>query len=236
MRLTSLGTAAVTVALLSACSGGDANFDNAALETEDQLASYAVGLNMGGNLAPAEGMLDMPALVRGIQDAMAGADPAVEQAELQAALQAFSTRVQEAETARMEEEAASNQAEGAAFMEENAAREGVMTTESGLQYEVIEPGDGPSPTADDRVRVHYTGTLVDGTEFDSSRDGEPVEFGLGGVIPGFSEALQLMEVGSTYRFVIPSDLGYGPQGSGGVIGPDATLVFEIELLEIVDQG
>jgi FKBP-type peptidyl-prolyl cis-trans isomerase len=236
MRLTSLGTAAVTVALLSACSGGDANFDNAALETEDQLASYAVGLNMGGNLAPAEGMLDMPALVRGIQDAMAGADPAVEQAELQAALQAFSTRVQEAQTARMEEEAAANQAEGAAYLEENAAREGVMTTESGLQYEVLEPGDGDSPTAEDRVRIHYTGTLVDGTEFDTSRDGEPVVFGVGGVIPGFAEGLQLMQEGSTYRFVIPSELGYGPQGSGGAIGPDATLIFEVELLEIVDEG
>ena len=236
MRLTSLGTAAVTVALLSACSGADANFDNATLETEDQLASYAVGLNMGGNLAPAEGMLDMPALVRGIQDAMAGADPAVEQAELQAALQAFSTRVQEAQTARMEEEAAANQAEGAAYLEENAGREGVTTTESGLQYEVLEPGDGDSPTAEDRVRIHYTGTLIDGTEFDSSRDGEPVVFGVGGVIPGFAEGLQLMQEGSTYRFVIPSDLAYGPQGSGGAIGPDATLVFEVELLEIVDEG
>ena len=111
-----------------------------------------------------------------------------------------------------------------------------MTTESGLQYEVLEPGDGDSPTAEDRVRIHYTGTLVDGTEFDTSRDGEPAVFGVGGVIPGFAEGLQLMQEGSTYRFVIPSDLAYGPQGSGGTIGPDATLIFEVELLEIVDEG
>lgn len=234
MRLTSLGIAAAAVALFSACSGADADFSNATLESEDQLASYAVGLNMGGNLAPADGMLDMPALMRGLQDAMAGNDPAVDQAELQTALQAFSTRVNERQTQQMEEEAETNRAEGAAYLEENGAREGVTTTESGLQYEVITAGDGPSPSADDRVRIHYTGTLIDGTEFDTSRDGEPAVFGVGGVIPGFSEGLQLMQVGSTYRFVIPSDIAYGPQGSGGAIGPDATLIFEVELLDIVE--
>ncbi|HSM06454.1 MAG TPA: FKBP-type peptidyl-prolyl cis-trans isomerase [Longimicrobiales bacterium] len=234
MRLTSFGIAAAAVALFSACSGADADFSNATLESEDQLASYAVGLNMGGNLAPADGMLDMPALMRGLQDAMAGNDPAVDQAELQTALQAFSTRVNERQTQQMEEEAETNRAEGAAYLEENAAREGVTTTESGLQYEVITAGDGPSPSADDRVRIHYTGTLIDGTEFDTSRDGEPAVFGVGGVIPGFSEGLQLMQVGSTYRFVIPSDIAYGPQGSGGAIGPDATLIFEVELLDIVE--
>jgi FKBP-type peptidyl-prolyl cis-trans isomerase len=119
-------------------------------------------------------------------------------------------------------------------MEENAQQEGVTTTESGLQYEVVEPGDGPTPGPQDRVRVHYRGTLIDGTEFDSSYErGEPAVFGLDGVIPGFSEGLQLMEVGSTYRFVIPGDLAYGPQGGGGgTIGPDETLVFEVELLGI----
>lgn len=136
--------------------------------------------------------------------------------------------------ARMEEEGAANREAGEAYLAENGAREGVTTTESGLQYEVLEEGDGPSPGPDDQVRIHYRGTLPDGTEFDSSYDGEPVVFGVGGVIPGFSEGLQLMEVGSSYRFVIPSDIAYGPQGSGGVIGPDATLIFEVELFEIVE--
>ena len=112
-----------------------------------------------------------------------------------------------------------------------------MTTESGLQYEVLSQGDGPMPGSEDQVQLHYRGTLIDGTEFDSSYErGEPAQFGVGGVIPGFSEALQLMSVGSHFRVVIPSEIGYGPQGTGGPIGPNATLIFEIELLEIIDPA
>ncbi|MEJ2538685.1 MAG: FKBP-type peptidyl-prolyl cis-trans isomerase [Gemmatimonadota bacterium] len=231
MRFTSFGAAATAALLFAGCSGQP----EARLDTEDQQASYAIGLDMGSSLAPAEGMLDLPALMKGIDDAMNEAEPALDQETRQAALQAFSSRVREAQMARMEEEGAANRAEGEAYLAENADREGVTTTESGLQYEVVSPGDGPTPDAEDQVRIQYRGTLVDGTEFDSSYDrGEPVTFAVNGVIPGFSEGLQLMEVGSTYRFVIPSDLAYGPQGSGGVIGPDATLIFEVELLEIVE--
>lgn len=231
MRSTSFGIVAAAALLTAGCSQAP----EARLDTEDQQASYAIGLDMGSSLAPAQGLLDMPALMKGIEDAMNEADPALDQETRQAALQAFSARVREAQMARMEEEGAANREAGAAYLAENGARPEVTTTESGLQYEVLEAGDGPSPEADDEVRIHYRGTLVDGTQFDSSYDrGQPAVFGVGQVIPGFSEGLQLMEVGSSYRFVIPSDIGYGPQGSGGAIGPDATLIFEVELLEIVE--
>ena len=132
--------------------------------------------------------------------------------------------------------AEANAAAGAAFLEENAAREGVMTTESGLQYEVVEAGDGASPSAEDSVEVHYRGTLIDGTEFDSSyARGEPVTFGVTQVIPGWTEALQLMQVGSKYKLFIPSELAYGPGGAGGRIGPNSTLIFDVELLSIPSQ-
>ena len=127
-----------------------------------------------------------------------------------------------------------NTAQGETFLAENAASEGVAVTESGLQYEVIREGEGARPGPDDRVSIHYKGTLIDGTQFDSSYDrGEPAQFGVGGVIAGFSEGLQLMTVGSHYRLYIPSELGYGAQGTGANIGPNATLIFELELLEIV---
>jgi len=140
------------------------------------------------------------------------------------------------EEQRAEGEAASerNLVEGEAYLAANATKEGVTTTDSGLQYEVLREGDGARPAGADRVSIHYRGTLIDGTEFDSSYErGEPAVFGVGGVIGGFSEGLQLMTVGSHYRLVIPSDIGYGTQGAGASIGPNATLVFEIELLEIL---
>ena len=232
MRSTSFGTVALAALLTAACSAAP----EASLDTEDQQASYAIGLDMGSSLAPAQGLLDVPALMKGIEDAINEAEPALDPEVRQAALQAFSSRVRDAQMARMEEEGAENREAGAAYLAENGAREGVTTTESGLQYEVITPAEGPTPAAEDQVRIHYRGTLVDGTEFDSSYSrGEPSQFGVGGVIPGFAEGLQLMEVGSSYRFVIPSDIAYGPQGSGGAIGPDATLIFEVELLEIIEE-
>ena len=232
MRSTSFGTVALAALLSAACSAAP----EASLDTEDQQASYAIGLDMGSSLAPAQGLLDVPALMKGLEDAINEAEPALDPEVRQAALQAFSSRVRDAQMARMEEEGAENREAGAAYLAENGAREGVTTTESGLQYEVITPAEGPTPAAEDQVRIHYRGTLVDGTEFDSSYSrGDPSQFGVGGVIPGFAEGLQLMEVGSSYRFVIPSDIAYAPQGSGGAIGPDATLIFEVELLEIIEE-
>lgn len=218
--------------LMSACGGSDSS--SARLETDDQKASYGIGLDMGRNLAPARNHLDMAAFRRGIEDALAEREPALPQEEIQTALQAFSQTVMEEQQAERTASAETNRTEGEAYLAENGAKEGVTTTESGLQYEVLEPGDGPRPTTEDQVRIHYRGTLIDGTSFDSSYDrGEPATFQVSGVIPGFTEALQLMPVGSKYRIVIPSDLAYGAQGAGQDIGPNATLIFEIELLEIV---
>ena len=217
---------------LSACQsqGGTPSLD-----TEDQKASYGIGLQMGSQLGPAESHMDLDAFMAGVRDGMAGEAPALSQEEIQAALQTLNTTVQAEETERRTAAAETNATEGEAFLAENAAKEGVTVTESGLQYEILREGEGARPDSEDRVTIHYKGTLLDGTQFDSSYDrGEPATFGVNGVIPGFSEGLQLMPVGSQYRFVIPSEIAYGPNGSGRVIGPNATLIFEVELLEIVE--
>jgi len=204
------------------------------LETEDQKASYGIGYQSGTQLAPAQSHIDMDALLAGIRDGMAENDPALDQAEIQAALQSISEQVNAEETARRAAEGEANAAASEAFLAENAGKEGILVTESGLQYEILRDGEGANPTAEDRVRIHYKGTLIDGTEFDSSYDGDPATFGVNGVIAGFGEGLQLMTVGSHYRFFIPSEIGYGANGSGRNIGPNAALIFEVELLEIVE--
>jgi len=206
---------------------------NASLDTGEQKASYGIGHQMGSQLAPAETHIDLDAFLAGIRDGMAGNELAVSEEELQIALNELNAVVQEEETQRIAAEGETNAAEGAAFLAENATKEGVMVTESGLQYEVITEGEGQAPGPTDRARLHYRGTLIDGTEFDSSYGGDPAEFGVSGVIPGFSEGLQLMAPGSHYRFFIPSDLAYGPGGTGGPIGPNATLIFEVEMFGIV---
>lgn len=218
---------------LAACSVAE---NEAVLDTEDQKASYAIGRNMGTQLVPAQSRIDVAAFMKGVTDAMAEMDPAVPQADLDAALQAFSAAVQEEEQARRDELAQANLAEGEAYLAENGAKEGVVTTESGLQYEVLTAADGERPDSTATVTIHYRGSLIDGTEFDSSYErGEPATFPVRGVIAGFSEALQLMPVGSKYRISIPGELGYGAQGAGQDIGPNATLIFEIEMLEIASN-
>lgn len=219
--------------LLGACSGGSVSFESAAIDTDDQKASYGIGLNVGTQIADTKDRLDRMAFMRGIEDALQANDPAIPREELQEVLQAFGQAIQ-AEAAQARAAQGQDNAEaGMSYQEDNGAREGVITTESGLQYEVLRGGEGTSPTRDDQVRLHYKGTLVDGTEFDSSYDGEPVVFPAGGLIPGFTEALLLMQPGSHFRVVIPSEIGYGPNGSGPVIGPNSTLIFEIELFEVV---
>ena len=207
---------------------------SASLDTEDQKASYGIGHQMGSQLAPAESHIDIDAFLAGVRDGIAGNDPDLPQEEIQVAVQALSETVMAEETARREAEAETNATEGVAFLAENGAKDGITVTESGLQYEVITAGEGATPTPEDRVSIQYKGTLLDGTQFDSSYDrGQPATFGVMGVIPGFSEGLQLMPVGSHYRFFIPSELGYGVNGSGQYIGPNATLIFEVEMLEII---
>jgi len=222
--------------VLGACAdgGGTASFENATLDSNDQKASYAIGLNVGGQIADTRDRLDRMAFMRGIEDALQSNDPAIPRTELQAVLQTFGQEIQAAAAEARARDAEANAEAGEAFLAENASKDGVTVTESGLQYEVLREGDGASPTVEDRVRLHYRGTLPDGTEFDTSYGGEPAEFGAGQLIPGFTEALLMMNEGAHYRVVLPSDIAYGPNGSGGVIGPNQVLVFEIELIEVVE--
>jgi FKBP-type peptidyl-prolyl cis-trans isomerase FkpA/FKBP-type peptidyl-prolyl cis-trans isomerase FklB len=231
-----LASAALVPLLLTlACSGdGGPSAETAALDTNDQKAAYGIGMNMGTQLQAANERLDRAAFMRGFEDGMTGAESQVPEAEVQAALMEFGSQIEAQANAARAAEGEQNAAAGRAYLEQNRAKPGVTTTASGLQYEVMRAGSGQRPTAASVVRVHYRGTLIDGTEFDSSYGrGEPAEFPLDGVIAGFSEALQLMPVGSQWRIVIPSEIAYGPGGSGP-IGPNSTLIFEIELLEIVD--
>lgn len=198
---------------------------DAVLETDAQKASYGIGLNIGRSLSEIEEHLDMVALMKGVTDALAEAEPALSDEEIDAAMDRFEETVQAEARER-------GSREGAAFLEENASREGVVTTESGLQYEVLREGDGDSPRAGQRVVIHYRGSLPDGTEFDSSYDGDPVNFAVDELVPGFAEALRLMKVGGHMHVAIPSEIAYGEEGSQPVIGPNQVLVFEIELLGI----
>ncbi|WP_166269603.1 FKBP-type peptidyl-prolyl cis-trans isomerase [Marinobacter caseinilyticus] len=203
------------------------------LKTTDEKVSYGMGLVLGERMRNDLPDLQMEQFLQGIQHGNAGGDEArMSREEIQAALQEYQQSMQKKQMAEMEQLATDNQAAGASFLKENAERDEVMTTDSGLQYEVIEEGEGDKPTADDQVKVHYTGALLNGEVFDSSRDrGEPVTFGLSQVIPGWTEGLQLMSEGSRYKLYIPSELAYGPGGNRS-IGPNETLVFDVELLEI----
>ncbi|MFU9137038.1 FKBP-type peptidyl-prolyl cis-trans isomerase [Erwinia tasmaniensis] len=194
-------------------------------------ASYGIGLQVGQQLLESglQG-LQPEALLAGLRDALEGNAPAVPVDVVHRALREVHERADVVRTERQQAMAA----EGQKFLEENAQREGVSTTESGLQFSVLTQGEGAIPSRQDRVRVHYTGKLIDGTVFDSSvQRGEPAEFPVSGVIPGWIEALTLMPVGSKWQLVIPQNLAYGERGAGATIPPLSTLVFEVELLEIL---
>jgi len=203
---------------------------SAKLETPAQKASYGIGLNMGKSLAQ-EGMadLDSNAVAQGIDDALGKKDQKLTDEELMEAFAYLQTRAEE-RMVEMNKEAVEA---GKKFLEENAKREGVKTTESGLQYEVIKEAEGPQPGPDDVVTVHYEGTLTDGTVFDSSiKRGTPIDLPVGGVIPGWVEGLQLMHVGEKYKLYIPSELAYGEQSPSPLIPANSVLVFDLELLGI----
>ena len=199
--------------------------------TDAEKASYGIGLQMGEQLKanPFEG-LNLNSVFEGMKDAYTGNDFQVEIPAIQAAFEKINAEIQ----ARREEEAKVLAAEGIAFLEENAKRPEVTVTESGLQYEVLTEGNGEKPTVDSTIRAHYHGTLINGTVFDSSYErGQPAEFPVGGVIKGWTEAVQMMGTGSKWRLYVPHELAYGERGAGAAIAPFSTLIFDVELLEII---
>ncbi len=219
--------------IIAATSCEQGGSTNVKIETNLDSVSYAIGYLVGANnlkqleSAPGGTDLDVTIMSSAFSVASKAEESKMTEEEANVLVQAYFQSA-------TERKGQANLEEGNAFLEENKAREGVVTTASGLQYEVLTEGTGPKPTAQDKVRVHYHGTLTDGTVFDSSVDrGEPATFGVSQVIPGWTEALQLMPVGSKWKVYIPSALGYGPRGAGGDIGPNAVLIFDVELLEIV---
>ena len=223
----------VAAALLMSAGSCKSTCGNANIKTEVDSMSYAIGVAQGGGLAQQltsipGGEVNKEALIAGFTQALREKETKMTAEEAQEFLQTYFQNV-------TVKEAAKNKEEGEKFLEENGKRNGVITTASGLQYEVTTEGTGKRPTLSDKVSVHYHGTLIDKTVFDSSVDrGQPVEFGVTQVIPGWTEGLQLMPVGSKYTFWIPAELAYGENGMGGAIKPNSTLIFEVELLSIVE--
>ena len=204
-----------------------------ALTTDKQKGSYALGVNIGKSMTKQAPFLDADSMARGLKDGLAGATPLLSDADLQAALNTLRDQVTKEMQAEQQKLGEDNMREGQEFLAANKTKDGVVTLPSGLQYKILTVGTGPMPTASDTVVCNYRGTLINGTEFDSSyKRGQPATFPLRGVIKGWTEALQLMPTGSKWQLFIPPDLAYGPRGAGNVIGPNATLIFEIELISI----
>jgi FKBP-type peptidyl-prolyl cis-trans isomerase len=208
----------------------------APLKTQKEKGSYAIGLRIGGGMQKDGVDLDVASLSRGIRDGLSGAKPLLTDQEAQAALTVMATEVRAKQQANLAAIGAANKKVGDAFLADNKTKDGVVTLPSGLQYKILTAGTGPKPTAADKVTCNYRGTMIEGKEFDSSyKRGEPVTFSVGEVIKGWSEALQLMPVGSKWQLFVPPDLAYGAQGAGQQIGPNSTLIFEVELISIAPK-
>jgi FKBP-type peptidyl-prolyl cis-trans isomerase len=211
------------------------------LKTRTQKFSYALGMNigtgLGANLKKQSVDVDSALVAQGLKDAMAGKKTLLTDDEAKAVLTEVQNDVKKEQAEKMKEAGEKNKADGEAFLAANKSKEGVVTLPDGLQYKILTAGTGAKPAASDSVVCNYKGTLINGTEFDSSyKRGQPATFGVGQVIKGWTEALQLMPVGSKWQLFIPAGLGYGERGAGGEIGPDSTLVFEVELISIVDKN
>lgn len=224
-------TAVLSVAMLAnqACAGEK----KVELKSEKDKVSYSIGLEIGSSFKKQSIDIDTDALAAGIKDAISSNKPLLTENEVKEVMTAFQKRMAAKQAEKMKGLGEKNSKEGETFLADNKKKEGVKTTASGLQYKVITEGKGPMPKDTDTVSVNYRGTLIDGTEFDSSyKRGEAVSFPVNGVIKGWTEALQLMKVGSKWQLFIPSNIAYGDRGAGGQIGPNATLIFEVELLSI----
>ena len=228
MKKTVVG-AVVMSGLLAACGG---NNSEPSLDSEIAKVSYGIGANIGSRFGD-DLPLDVDAFSAGVRDAIAGGELKMSDEEIMSTLQAYQQKQMAERQVESQALAETNRKEAEVFLAENASAEGVVVTDSGLQYKVLAEGDGASPSESDTVEVHYEGTLLDGSVFDSSyQRGETVSFPVNGVIAGWTEALQMMKVGSKWKLFIPSDLAYDPGGAGQMIGPNAALVFEVELLGI----
>lgn len=206
------------------------DFNSVALESIEQKGGYGIGLQIGQQLLASGMGVDAEGVARGIYDVLNQNPPAIDINEVSKALQELGQRAEAAQAEAFK----ALEAEGKAFLDENKKHASVKVTDSGLQYEVLAEGNGKKPSNTDTVRVHYTGSLIDGTVFDSSvKRGTPAEFPVNGVIRGWTEALQMMPVGSKWRLTIPHELAYGERGAGASIPPFATLVFEVELLDVL---
>jgi len=203
------------------------------LDTPEKRLSYTIGMDIGRSLAGQQMEMDIDVVIAALRASYAGEPTLMSDQEVAEERQRFIEERQAQIDNQRNEEASVNLEEGQAFLAANAVKDGVKVTESGLQYRVIEEGEGAQPTAADRVTVHYRGRLINGVEFDSSYGrGEPTTFGLSQVIPGWTEGLQLMREGGKYEFFIPSELAYGERGAPGAIGPNSALIFEVELVEV----
>lgn len=203
------------------------------LKTDAQKFGYAIGVDLAKSLKPVKDDVDIKSLEAGLDAVFAGGEPVLDDATREQIKNSVAEKLQKKQLEERTAGATKAKTEGEAFLAENAKKAGVKTTATGLQYEVLTEGKGDAPKATDTVTVHYKGTLINGETFDSSYDrGQPVSFPLQNVIPGWTEGLQLMKPGAKYKFVIPSALAYGERGAGAKIGPNSTLVFEVELLNL----
>ena len=207
-----------------------------ALKTQKDKFSYALGMNLGASLHKQAVEVDPSIVAQGLRAALAGGKTLLTQEEAQAALMEVQNELRKKQQEKMQVAGEANKKEGEAFLAANKAKEGVVTLASGLEYKILKEGNGPKPAASDSVVCNYRGTLINGTEFDSSyKRGQPATFPVNGVIKGWTEALQLMPVGSKWQLFVPSSLAYAERGAGGDIGPNATLIFEVELLSIQEK-
>jgi FKBP-type peptidyl-prolyl cis-trans isomerase FklB len=222
---------AIVSVFLMACQGNTQ--EQAHMKSMKDSISYSIGMNIGKDLKNQSIDVDPQLIAAGIKDMISGAKPQLTDEQIQSCMTSLQTEMMAKQQVKNKEVGEKNMKDGQAFLEANKAKEGVKVTASGLQYKILKEGNGAKPTATSTVSVHYRGTTIDGTEFDSSiKRGQPAEFPVNGVIKGWTEALQLMPVGSKWQLVIPAELAYGAHGAGAAIGPNAVLIFEVELLAI----
>lgn len=222
----------VAIIALTFVTAVSAEEKSALKDTKDKV-SYSIGLDIGSTLKKQNIDVNADTLVAGLKDALSGAKPQLTEEQIKEVMTNFSKELRDKQQAAMQEATQKNAAVGQKFLAENKTKPGVKTTASGLQYKVLKEGSGPTPKETDTVVTNYRGTLINGTEFDSSyKRNEPVTFPVNGVIKGWTEALQLMKKGSKYQLFVPAELAYGPRGAGQDIGPNETLIFEVELVDI----